>query len=392
MPIRQEQRAGLSVIQVVNGHVQFHPVGAPGCAIIIWLFLAWSIGLTPWAMHNPLTGTIVWLGPVAMLIGISWVWRRSFQHTQKLRDKRANLVVKGRSDFPYVVYLRSFSQPTDADWARELDSIITRVFEPKEILITLESGHDQEPIRPGNQVFEDGVRVGYLGAGRIQVENEDWEKVVIRLLQGASLILMIPASGTGILFETEWIMTHGLSNKMIFIMPPSPMMEIICNREAGQQEWSKTTETFSRVGIELPNYSLTGMLFSVGRKGRISHLVDLEFDVDMALRAQWEQAKALRKKVDSIRNDLVQVEKRRVALMLKYQNSELVEKLMERSFFEGQTGEQLIDSLGSPEEVDVKNLKTKKKEIWKYNHKAGNRYGLRITLDNDVVVKIDQKR
>jgi len=86
-----------------------------------------------------------------------------------------------------------------------------------------------------------------------------------------------------------------------------------------------------------------------------------------------------------------QKKKRREELMAKYNDASLVEKLMERSFWQGQTSGQLLDSLGSPEDVDEKVLKTKKKEIWKYNHQSGNRYGLRITLDNDVVVGWDQK-
>ena len=83
--------------------------------------------------------------------------------------------------------------------------------------------------------------------------------------------------------------------------------------------------------------------------------------------------------------------KRRAALMLKYKDKEIVESLMNQSFWQGQTADQLIDSLGSPEHIDQKILKTKKKEVWKYNHQGANRYGLRITLDNDSVVGWDQK-
>jgi hypothetical protein len=83
--------------------------------------------------------------------------------------------------------------------------------------------------------------------------------------------------------------------------------------------------------------------------------------------------------------------KRRAQLMEKYQDESLVDKLMERSFWQGQTSEQLFDSLGPPEDVDQKVLKTKKKEVWKYNHQGGNRFGLRITLDDDTVVGWDHK-
>jgi len=83
--------------------------------------------------------------------------------------------------------------------------------------------------------------------------------------------------------------------------------------------------------------------------------------------------------------------KRREALLHKYQDPETVAAIMTRSFWQGQTDEQLVDSLGNPEDIDQKILKTKKKEIWKYNHQGGNRYGLRITLENDHVVGWDQK-
>ncbi|CAM2008813.1 hypothetical protein [Acanthopleuribacter pedis] len=78
-------------------------------------------------------------------------------------------------------------------------------------------------------------------------------------------------------------------------------------------------------------------------------------------------------------------------LMEKYGDSDLVDLIMEGSFWLGQTAEQLFDSLGSPVDIDQKILKTKKKEVWKYQHQGSNRYGLRVTLDDDIVVGWDQK-
>ena len=83
--------------------------------------------------------------------------------------------------------------------------------------------------------------------------------------------------------------------------------------------------------------------------------------------------------------------KRREYLIDKYQDLSLVEDLMNQCFWVEQTADQLIDSLGHPVDIDQKMLKTKKKEVWKYSHQGGNRYSLRITLDNDHVVGWDQK-
>lgn len=82
---------------------------------------------------------------------------------------------------------------------------------------------------------------------------------------------------------------------------------------------------------------------------------------------------------------------RRNELMKKYNNAQLVDAIMGRSFWQGQTKGQLVDSLGNPHDIDKKVMKTKTKETWKYNHLGGNRYGLRITIEDGEVIGWDQK-
>ncbi|MBI1301370.1 MAG: hypothetical protein GC137_06895 [Alphaproteobacteria bacterium] len=84
-------------------------------------------------------------------------------------------------------------------------------------------------------------------------------------------------------------------------------------------------------------------------------------------------------------------EQRRLYLIEKYNNTSVVNKIMNQNIWTGQSAEQLIESIGNPANIDQKVLKTKKKEIWKYDWQGGNRYGLRVTLDNDLVVGWDQK-
>jgi hypothetical protein len=82
---------------------------------------------------------------------------------------------------------------------------------------------------------------------------------------------------------------------------------------------------------------------------------------------------------------------RREYLMKKYGDTHLVDRLMKRMFWQGQSEEQLMDSLGKPIDIDQKVLKTKVKEIWKYNKTGRGRYALRITLENGEVIGWDQK-
>ncbi|MFK3862525.1 DUF2057 domain-containing protein [Pseudoalteromonas rhizosphaerae] len=82
---------------------------------------------------------------------------------------------------------------------------------------------------------------------------------------------------------------------------------------------------------------------------------------------------------------------RKKRLMEKYRDARIVERLMKKMFWQGQSQEQLLDSLGKPVDIDQKVLKTKTKEIWKYNRTGKGRYGLRITLENGEVIGWDKK-
>ena len=82
---------------------------------------------------------------------------------------------------------------------------------------------------------------------------------------------------------------------------------------------------------------------------------------------------------------------RRDRLMEKYGDVDLVDRLMKKMFWQGQSEEQLIDSIGKPVDIDQKVLKTKIKEVWKYNKTGKGRYALRITLENGSVVGWDKK-
>lgn len=84
-------------------------------------------------------------------------------------------------------------------------------------------------------------------------------------------------------------------------------------------------------------------------------------------------------------------QKRIEYLLDKYGNEEIVQRIMLRHFWQGQTAAQVLDSIGRPMTIDQKAMATRKREVWKYNSIGKNRYGLRITLDDDVVIGWDHK-
>lgn len=89
--------------------------------------------------------------------------------------------------------------------------------------------------------------------------------------------------------------------------------------------------------------------------------------------------------------NVIQRKKRLEYLRNRYGSEEIAKLIVQRKFWQGQTSEQLTDSLGNPLSVDQKILKSKTREVWKYNRQGSNRYGLRITLDDGIVVGWDQK-
>lgn len=84
-------------------------------------------------------------------------------------------------------------------------------------------------------------------------------------------------------------------------------------------------------------------------------------------------------------------QKRLSYLRDKYQDEEVVQKIFQGYFWQGQSEEQLRDSLGPPPDIDHKVLKTKTRNVWKYHHQGGNRFGLRITVEDGYVTGWDKK-
>ena len=75
----------------------------------------------------------------------------------------------------------------------------------------------------------------------------------------------------------------------------------------------------------------------------------------------------------------------------KYGRTALAERIISKTIWVGETAEQLVDSFGRPVAVDDHVLKTKRKETWKYYQTGQNRFALRITVENGIVVGWDKK-
>ena len=86
-----------------------------------------------------------------------------------------------------------------------------------------------------------------------------------------------------------------------------------------------------------------------------------------------------------------ELEARRAELQRKYASEAIVGRIINGDVWQGQTAEQLRDSLGPPVDVDERVLKSKTRHVWKYRPIGTRRFSLRVTLENDAVVGWDDK-
>lgn len=82
---------------------------------------------------------------------------------------------------------------------------------------------------------------------------------------------------------------------------------------------------------------------------------------------------------------------RRAELIAQYGDEGIADAIMARRFWQGQTADMVRDSLGEPSAVDSKVLKRNTTLTWKYHPTGRNRYGLRIVIENGVVIGWDNK-
>lgn len=75
----------------------------------------------------------------------------------------------------------------------------------------------------------------------------------------------------------------------------------------------------------------------------------------------------------------------------RYGDEEVVQRILQQTPWQGQTADQIRASMGDPVSIDRKVMATRKREVWKYRPAGRNRYALKITLDDDVVIGWDQK-
>jgi predicted membrane protein len=86
------------------------------------------------------------------------------------------------------------------------------------------------------------------------------------------------------------------------------------------------------------------------------------------------------------------LKKRKESLILKYKDEKLVQRILKKQIWQGQTEGQLLDSIGKPDDVAQNVLKTKVKYTWKYRESGSRRLKVSIIIEDGLVVGWNNNR
>lgn len=217
--------------------------------------------------------------PVVLIVArnaASVFYRAGRKIRQIKRDTKARLMLdrlgQGEKE-TFSLYLRSFSQEQALKrrkgfwWYVFLEGDIFGIDrETLDLMIASEVRMDYPMIALG----EPGDR---LGAGRLPSSDEEWEALVLLLMQHADVILIVPSTSKGVVREMGFLKKN-YQDKTIQIMPPSKYFQ--ADSDDAAQHWQKTRSVFARSGIDLPAYTPEGALFMFDSGGRVTRTVPFE--------------------------------------------------------------------------------------------------------------------
>lgn len=154
---------------------------------------------------------------------------------------------QGSETEAFVLYLRTFGVTGKLSLGGvDFETAIAYNLAPKLPMIAL--GH------PGEAV----------GAGRILTTDEQWKQEILRLVEHSSLIMLIPSSREGTMWEIATLKETNYFDKTIFAMPP----EVPFDGGSYSSDWNEAAAALASWGLEIPPHYRDGLLFKLGADGR----------------------------------------------------------------------------------------------------------------------------
>lgn len=194
---------------------------------------------------------------------------------QRARDLTAQSILEGlrrrAAHVPkFTLYLRPFAS-TDVFDATEIP--LMPAFVPRGVgaaggafMLPPERFELEEQIaraiRPVGPLVALGAPLEHIGAGRILVGDHEWQDAIALLLQAAELIVLLPSSREGTLWEIGKVLTGDVIARTVVIDPPNGSVSGMTYDHAN--EWRAVREAFAARGYQLPADNAAGQLIFFG--------------------------------------------------------------------------------------------------------------------------------
>lgn len=111
-----------------------------------------------------------------------------------------------------------------------------------------------------------------IGAGRILTTDEHWREEILRLVDKAERIMLIPSHREGTKWEIAKLKENQLFGKTIFAMPP----EMAFGDGRYSDEWNRAAAALAPIGVTLPPHYSAGLLFTLGPDGVLADHAPLQ--------------------------------------------------------------------------------------------------------------------
>lgn len=108
-----------------------------------------------------------------------------------------------------------------------------------------------------------GKPLEHMGAGRIEVADDEWQEAVELLMDAARLIILLPSSRRGTIWEVRALLLAGRLEKTIVVDPPDDLGDPHPDYDPST-EWAHVRQSFATFGYELPADEPKGLLYYFG--------------------------------------------------------------------------------------------------------------------------------
>lgn len=230
--------------------------GVGGCASLLsGLAVVAGLAASAIVMATP-SGAAVGAAAVPVMLGSLAVWFGEMNRT----DAQARI---DRMRSGYALYFRPFT--FDLTTTVRTHFIWRGASSRKNVRIALEEIIGGICMRAGLGLRSIGRVKGQVGPSAVVSSDEQWRDKAERLLHRAALVIVIPGSSPGSMWELGEIRARRLLDRTVWIMPAASILD---DHLQFEEAWRATASACSsHLRLSLPDYDPRGTIFCFGRSG-----------------------------------------------------------------------------------------------------------------------------